>query len=96
MLLSEDELLNLKRRILKSLAECAPLECSEDAIVKASLVAFEHLLEGMPVTEQSADTYVDKPCPTCDEVGSELSDESGNVAVCMSCGERWELDEDVS
>jgi len=85
MLLSEDELLNLKRSILKSMAEHAPLECSEDAIVKAALVAYEHILEGLQ-TALSSGKFADEVCPTCGESGA-VTD--GELLTCLSCDKRW-------
>lgn len=51
--LSEDGLNRLGRDCLISMSQIAPLECSEDAVLRAAQLAFETLLEGMP--EKKAD-----------------------------------------
>ena len=51
-MLTQDELLNLKRRCLEALVNVAPLECDPDAILRAAQLAFENLLEGTPAEEK--------------------------------------------
>tara|TARA_R110002167_G_scaffold65480_4_gene185319 strand:+ start:782 stop:1036 length:255 start_codon:yes stop_codon:yes gene_type:complete len=82
-MLTQKELLKLKRRCLEVTTGVAPLECEEDAILKAAQLAFETLLEGTPGPDGG---YVEDVCPTCGQIGAV---QANGFKTCMSCDERW-------
>lgn len=89
-LLSDDELNRLRRACLVAMADVAPLDCDEDAIIKASQLAFESLIEGLPQVEQTDDVEGERLMLTPEQMKAHLdAGPDGNFVneVCPTCGE---------
>ena len=83
MLLSEEELADLRRACLRAMIDVAPKQCSAEYILRAAELAFENLLEGAPGPNGG---YVGEACPTCGQIGAV---QANGFRTCMSCDERW-------
>jgi len=86
--MDDDKITSLKREINNFIHEHGPDAMTLKQAERAACILLEAFLEaqGPP-----ADTYVNRPCPTCSEVGSEVAADNSDFANCMACGERWLL-----